>query len=845
MRNILLFVAVCVSFVVSAQTELPSTQYLNDQYNLKVSTEQSYSVQTTPIKYADNKYVTILTNSGKISSNTNSYTPRSLNSVLVLWDSEKGKMEAFSELGDDLNNISITETQLTPDGKIFVFGGSWLSKTKSLILGSQTFNFRTDTLPGYISAIFNPLTKTWEQVNFYYVGDRYQDNYMSNVKHLFDSNGNVYFCGSFVANYIVINEDTIIKGSKSSFPFFVAKLNSDYTKIWSKQCTYITNNTSLYNLTFNTDATNNVFIAGGIGYISGEISLDGVKVKNDTILDAYDYTYTDLFLYKLNSDGVVQFGKTYLFRGTEQLSEIVMRKDGGLYMCGDFNGEFVAPGGTFTGTGNDLRYNTFIVKINPATGNFDWGQPVHGNLDYSERLRKIRIDADDNVYLAARFQPLQITFMGNTFNKRTDNVYADQVLFAKISKDGAFNWGSVLGATTSYPDVIEHQLFRFWEIEDTLMYLSVPQQSYGTNKVFEWGNALVASTRISTNILGNTAVISTTTGNVKFNYGKELAALSAIDSIDFMGMNSDFMEYNFCRITNKTTNLTGRIIVNDLPLVTTAYIYVELLSLNSADFGSIKAYGSVDALGNYSVTNVPHGSYIAQVIPYDSTLLSSYYKQGVPANWQNADTLDLNSSLSDIDIYLQKLAYPTGTGTIEGTIVVESAINPSVQYISNVQIVLYSLLKTATPVAAVRPYKYENNTYSFKFDDIPEGTYTVGVEYPFATAVENASVEVSATKQEVKNVDFVVRNDKIYKDGTVFTEPVVKEEPQTVVYNNTTKTVNVNSSSAATVSIYNVTGSQMYSGACKNITSINVSNFPSGFYFVKVGDYTKKIVIVK
>ena len=139
-------------------------------------------------------------------------------------------------------------------------------------------------------------------------------------------------------------------------------------------------------------------------------------MKNDTINDEYDYTYTDLFLYKINSNGTVELGKTYLFRGTEQLSDMQVLADGTIYMCGDYSNEFVAsPVGNFPPTsGGSNCYNVFLAKVNGSTGNIIWGQPLTSNVYYQERLRNIRVDADNNIYIGSRFANAQITFMGDT-----------------------------------------------------------------------------------------------------------------------------------------------------------------------------------------------------------------------------------------------------------------------------------------------------------------------------------------------------------------------------------------------------------------------------------------------
>jgi hypothetical protein len=850
MKKIIFFLFSLTVSLANAQTgELPVSKYLLEQYNLVVNVEKSYSQLTAPIKYGVEKYCSVISQCGKISTITNNYTPRGeYNSILVLWDSKNGKISSFSELGDDSNRVNITETKLTPDGKIFVYGYAYLTKTQNLILGNQSFNFRRDTLPGYVSATFDLQTNTWSNVSFYYVGDR-SINYIDEASHYFDSNGNIYFCGTYTAPYIIINQDTIIKGSTNVHPFFVAKLRPDYTKLWAKQCQFITSNTSLYNITFGLDKNYNIFIAGGIGYITGQISLDGYIVKNDTISNSSDYTYTDLFLYKMDSSGTVKFGKTYLFRGTEQLSQMIVRNDGAVYLCGDYDNEFAAPGGTFPPSlGGDLFYNTFVTKVNPANGSFDWGQSIAGNLYYQDRFRQIVKDDSDNLYVASRFVPLSISFMGHTFQKRTSDVNASQILFARLLKDGSFSWGSVLGANTSYTSVIEHQTFSFWGMEGNNMFLSVPKQTYGSNNIFAWGDSLVATTTVSSGAFGNTLVITADSGIVKYNYGKVLSSMTAIDSTDYLGLNADFTDYNFCRLSNKTTTLSGTVFVNNNPLKSSLYTSIQLLSLSSAEIGAIKGYGSVDTLGNYIISDIPHGKYLVQAIPSDSTLMASYYKLNVPSDWKNADTVDLNYSQSNINIHVQKVPWLTGGATVRGSIIIVSQLNPSVQYYSNVQVKLLTDNIPYSVMEFIRPFQFLSNTYSYEFTNIPVGNYKVVVDFPFATTIDTANIIINAPAQIIDSVDFKIINENIYLINTVISSvnETIKNNISILFDNNTNNLfICDNSNINERLSIYNLNGMKIYTCDFTNKISIDLNSFTSGIYLINVGNKTKKIAIIK
>lgn len=380
MKHFLLVVIVCSSMIGNAQTlYFSSSEMLNSVYENKILVDSYHSQMTEAVPYDDYKCYTISSGSKKITVGSSVYVKRSENnSALLLWNTKNGTPIRVSELGDNTNNMWVEEHFIMPNGNIFVFTRLNVTENSPLTMGTQQFSYRTDTLPSYLSAQYNLSTNEWEHVNFYYVGRKNNDNYLSEVKHIVTQSGDVFFSGRYNAPYIIINSDTIVKRTATSHPFFVCKLDSDFKKIWTKQALNVGTGTSLTNIYFGADAQDNIYIGGTLGYVNGAISIDGVVVKNDTILDEYDYTYTDLFVYKIDASGTVSMGKTFLYRGTEQLADMHVLADGSIYMVGDYSNQFVAPPvGDFPPGPGGLYYNVFLIKVNGANGSILWGQPIH------------------------------------------------------------------------------------------------------------------------------------------------------------------------------------------------------------------------------------------------------------------------------------------------------------------------------------------------------------------------------------------------------------------------------------------------------------------------------------
>lgn len=848
MKRLILPFLLAISMLSFGQTQFfGSTELLKDVFSNKLELGATYSVVSDVTALDANTCFSFISETKEISIGSTSYTKRNEgNSALVLFNSKYGTIQHISELGDDKNRVAVHEQILMPNGNIFVFAYTYLSEEQPVMLGNQSFSFRTDTLPNYISAQYNTSTNTWQNVNFYYVGRKNNDNYISDIKHLLASNGDIYMCGRYDAPYIIMNTDTIIRKSAQSNPFFICKFNSNFEKIWSKQAVNSGVNTSLSNLLFGIDASDNLYISGTLGYVTGAISLDGAEVKNDTILDEYDYTYTDIFLYKLNSSGTVELSKTFLFRGTEQLWDMHVLADGNIYLCGDYSNEFIAsPYGNFPAAGGGQYYNVFLIQVNGATGSINWGQPLTSNVYYSERLRNIRVDADENVYIGARFVNPQITFMGDTYSKRTDNAFATQILFAKINKSGQKQWAKVLGSTTSFDQVIEHQLYNHWSITDTTILLTVPYMSYGTNKDIEWGDTLIPTVKVPGTIFDNFLVISANSGDIISYFNRGIASAIVLNDNTYFGLYNDFDTYEVYKLTTKTNTISGIIQVDGAPLTNTMYTNIELISVMPGESGTVKSWAMANQNGEFAFDNVPvGGEYIISVVPYDATIMCGYYATQGYALWNNADTVRTDLQNDNLIVTLQKINAPTGTATIKGTIIIESLINSSISNIGNVQVILRTQQKTSNIVAFTRAYyDYVNMTdsYTYEFTNIPAGDYIVEVLYPFAESAETIPVTITQENEIVEEIDFKVVDDKILKRYSTDI-PTISSEIS-VVYNKQTQTIDITGIQTPTdIQVYSIQGAKITQKLNTTNCIISLEGKSSGVYVVHIGNTTVRVV---
>lgn len=475
------------------------------------------------------------------------------------------------------------------------------------------------------------------------------------------------------------------------------------------------------------------------------------------------------------------------------------------------------------------------------------GATYTSNVYYQERLRKICVDTDENVFVSARFKNAQISFMGNTYYKRTDHGTATQILFAKINKDGQKLWAKVLGSTTSFENIIEHQIFNYWAIHDTTMVLTVPYMSYGSNKNIEWGDTLVPTVSIPGTIFDNVLVLSANTGDVVTYFNRGFESLIPIDSISYFGIRNDFEYFEAFKFTTKSNSISGTVYANGVPVTNTSYTNLELISVMPGETGTVKTWATLTQNGEFVFDNIPFGGeYIISVVPYDSTLMCGYYSKQGEAQWHQADTVKTEEQNDGLAVTIQKISYPTGTATIKGTLIIKSLQNQSIANISNVQVILRTQQKSTNIVAFTRAsYDFMNmtETYSYEFKNVPIGDYIIEVLYPFATTVEPIALSVLQENQVFEDQDFEIIDDKVYKRYETIVESSLVLQNIRVIYNPTTQTINVTDFSANNsiiVSVYTSQGAKISQnlGDC----SISIANMATGVYFVCVGTDWFKVI---
>lgn len=190
--------------------------------------------------------------------------------------------------------------------------------------------------------------------------------------------------GEYLVAGYTNSTDGDVSGNHGNYDSWIVKLSSAGNTVWTK-----TYGGSLYDVAATiTEVTDGFMISAGAESIDGDLST------------LTHHGGRDLWLYKINSNGDLQWQKTYGGSGEDNGGNIRMTSDGGFV----FSSTTTSNNGDVSG--NHGYFDTWVVKLN-ATGNIVW-QKCFGGTDM-DNAGIMDIDAAGNILL-----------VGYTFSRNGD-----------------------------------------------------------------------------------------------------------------------------------------------------------------------------------------------------------------------------------------------------------------------------------------------------------------------------------------------------------------------------------------------------------------------------------------
>lgn len=688
--------------------------------------------------------------------------PNSGNGTIILkFSNTNGKLLWWQQMGNGTNFVTVNSVLKTSDGKFQILGGCSFSSGKTLTLGSQSFNYTANGTARFFTATFNPTDYTWSNVKFIVNPDE-NNGHIEEIRQFLDNDGNYFIAGKFSAGAVLVDNDTIAKRvGNNGINIFTAKFSPTMVRQWSKYSKVVNTGTYLYNVYFDSDGNGGAIIAGSLGYITGALSFDDKVVKNDTLSNTYDYSYQDIFIVNIGSNGTVNYAKTLLHSGNENVTCLKSTGDGNLFLCGEYTGQMSLLGKSFPALGNSNFYNEFVGKINASNGNFVWAEPINSNIYYSERQRFFDVDKNNDLYFSTRFANADVSIFGEKYLKRH---IANNIIVGKINKAGVKQWINVLGAITTFSGVIEHVSITSLYAGSNL-FISVPRRNYGTNKDIGWGPEYEPETTMPMGFDGNTIVINTQTGKMISGSLTRLPIILEHSINDFTGIFVDYMEYKLYNLTLTGAEISGKVSNADNIFSPDKYGSVQLLNASN-NSGNIYKSQYLPENGVYYFNRIPKGEYLINFTSMDSTLTTHYYKAGTDQpvlNWTEATKIVTNNNNQEnLNISLLKTPYPQGNNTVYVNIDISKIYNTSLWYYFNFQCRLYD--KNSNKLIAFDyPEQFMNDIYGFTIRNIPAGDYRLMVEHAFITQVDVPELKITDFSAST-TVNMNIVNDKLYRN---------------------------------------------------------------------------------
>ncbi|MDB9786661.1 SBBP repeat-containing protein [Bacteriovoracaceae bacterium] len=260
-----------------------------------------------------------------------------------------------------------------------------------------------------------------------------------------DSVGNAFIVGGKIYNIDMdpTSGTDFIDYVGNGIDSYITKINSDGTYGFSK----IFYGSSATFKSIAIDSSDNIFLSGyfGFGY-DFDPSEEGQDVRGAN----GNTSYQDVFLVKLDSNGIYQWTLTFGGTGAELANDMVLDPSGNIIIMGTFQGtvDFDPTSGTDTksavvdGFNNDM----FLTKIY-ADGTYAWTNTFQLTTFGSASEGSLDTDSAGNIFFTGYFRDTVDFDPTAGTDSRTSSVFQDMYL-TKINADGTYGFSTVYTSST-------------------------------------------------------------------------------------------------------------------------------------------------------------------------------------------------------------------------------------------------------------------------------------------------------------------------------------------------------------------------------------------------------------
>lgn len=243
-----------------------------------------------------------------------------------------------------------------------------------------------------------------------------------------DNAGNCYIAGYYDNKIFFTNIDSLEK-TGWGYNIFVVKYNADGDFVWAKE---VTGSSNKYGYGIDVDNSGNCYITG---HYEGTATFENVTLNtyNHSYIGAYDQ---EVFLAKYNTDGILQWAKSYGGTNADYGKAIKVDDEGNSFITGFFAQK--AYFGSDSIISDENKYNLFLAKIS-NNGDLQWVKKSGGASNIYPRA--IDIDNGGNSYISGFYSDSAV-IGSNILRSRG----GDEIFIVKFNNLGIVEWAKTGGS---------------------------------------------------------------------------------------------------------------------------------------------------------------------------------------------------------------------------------------------------------------------------------------------------------------------------------------------------------------------------------------------------------------
>jgi len=293
-----------------------------------------------------------------------------------------------------------------------------------------------------------------------------------------DGSGNLYMCGIFESDSIILGSDTLINSSQGTSDFFISKLDPSGNFVWNLSA----------GGNGDDEATSISTIATGETYISGDYGSDTLTLGTSNLINAGN---SDLFLAKLNPNGTFLWSLSAGGFEYDSAHAVTADGQGNVYLAGGFSSDSIGFGGSILYNTGAVTSDAFISSFDP-NGSLIWNKSI-GGIN-SEKACGVYSDFAGNICLAGLFMSPSITVDSITF---TNTSASNDIFLIQYNSTGNLIWATKLSG--SLEDISTDVTIGPGGTIYSIGYFLSPELNLGSGSLTNFGKSMTFITRYANN----------------------------------------------------------------------------------------------------------------------------------------------------------------------------------------------------------------------------------------------------------------------------------------------------------------------------------------------------------